>query len=377
MPNINIPAVQAAMKQNGLSGRKLAERLQVSPQTITNWLSSSAFPHPTQLLKLALNLRISFEELVLQSAPSADEPRVAARARMNRVLSDATLAELKGMGKLLEQLAPYLPFDTLESAPRLVSPSLDRDYLQQVSKKVRSEIGLNDEEPIRFQALVEKFSAHNAVLIPVLWGKKEGHENAIHVFLPKSGTTWVYLNLDTYLPDFKFWMAHELGHVYSPSLSGSEAEKFADAFAGALLFPRAIAAKAYDQVSTEKSQTAKIRILNSFANKYGISSYSVFKETNSFALSNKYSEIKINASLLHAGRHNSNKELGTLSDLLWKGKVPAPSHYVDDVSREFKTVFFETLTACIEEKELSASFVQAMLDIPLLDAKALHSELAI
>src|SRR5450830_130329 len=172
MPVINIPNVQAAMKSQGLSGRKLAERLGVSPQTVTNWLSSSAFPHPAQLLKLTLSLRIPFDQLVLPEAPSADEPRVAARARLNRVLSDATLAELKGMGKLLEQLADFLPFDTLESPPRLVSPGRDYAYLQQVSKKVRSDIGCSSVEPIKFEDLVDRFSTHKAVLIPVLWAKK-------------------------------------------------------------------------------------------------------------------------------------------------------------------------------------------------------------
>lgn len=59
-------------------------------------------------------------------------------------------------------------------------------------------------------------------------------------FLPESDTTWVYLNLDTNVHDLKFWMAHELGHCLSPSLTGTEvAEDFADAFAGALLFPHA------------------------------------------------------------------------------------------------------------------------------------------
>jgi len=38
--------------------------------------------------------------------------------------------------------------------------------------------------------------------------------------------------------DFKFWMAHELGHCLSPSLTGEDAEDFADGFVGALLFPK-------------------------------------------------------------------------------------------------------------------------------------------
>jgi len=186
MPSLlNVTSVQKAMENNGLSGRKLAEHLNVSPQTVANWLSSDTFPHPSQLLKLALRLRIEFEELVIKGTPDKYEPRVAARARLNRVLSDATLAKFKGMGKLLEQMAGYLPFDTLESPPRLTNPVTDALYLQQVSQKVRSDIGRDTVEPVKFEDLVDRFAKHNAVLIPVLWGKKEGHENAIHVLFAR------------------------------------------------------------------------------------------------------------------------------------------------------------------------------------------------
>jgi transcriptional regulator with XRE-family HTH domain len=375
MPKINIPAIQVAMKQRGLSGRKLAEQLEISPQTVTNWLSDATFPHPAQLLKLALNLRIPFEKLVIQGAPTDEEPRVAARARMNRVLSDATLAELKGMGRLLEQLAENLPFDTLESPPRLTAPSISYEYLQRVSKKVRSEIGVNSEEPIKFTQLVDRFSKHNAILIPVLWGKKDGHENAIHVLLPKSGTTWVYLNLDTYLPDFKFWMAHELGHVYSPSLSGQDAEKFADAFAGALLFPEAVAARAYLELAGQTTQKARLEVLQRYADKYQISNYSVYKEANSYASAYKKKLIEIKPQSLHSVRHGANQNHGTLAETLWSKDRPSPKEYVKDAAATFKTPFFSTLAEFLKSEARSAAFVQAMLDIPLLDAKALHSEL--
>jgi transcriptional regulator with XRE-family HTH domain len=233
MAAINIALVQKKMKENGLSGRKLAGQLDVSPQTVTNWLSSASFPHPAQLLKLTLTLRIPFDKLVLPEAADDTAPRVAARARLGRRLNDSVLADFKAMGRLLEKLVPDLPFDTFEAPPRLLRPVVEFDYLQGISKKIRSEIGVGEQDAVNFSNLVDRFKKHKAILIPVLWGKKDGHENALHVLLPQSGTTWVYLNLDTYVPDFNFWMAHELGHVYSPSLSGTEAELFADAFAAA------------------------------------------------------------------------------------------------------------------------------------------------
>jgi hypothetical protein len=97
--------------------------------------------------------------------------------------TDAHISRAKEMGRLLKPLVPYLPFD---------------------------------------------------------WGKKGRHENALHIFLPDFMTTWVYLNLDVTVHDYKFWMGHELDHGLAPELTGDEAEDFADAFAGALLFPEAL-----------------------------------------------------------------------------------------------------------------------------------------
>jgi Zn-dependent peptidase ImmA (M78 family) len=53
-------------------------------------------------------------------------------------------------------------------------------------------------------------------------GEKKRHENALHILLPAEKVTFIYLNLDTHLEDFKFWMAHELAHVYTPELAGKD-----------------------------------------------------------------------------------------------------------------------------------------------------------
>lgn len=50
--------------------------------------------------------------------------------------------------------------------------------------------------------------------MPVFWsGDREGHENAMSVYLPDSRTTWVLFNLGCRIDDFSCWRAHELGHA--------------------------------------------------------------------------------------------------------------------------------------------------------------------
>ena len=103
-------------------------------------------------------------------------------------------------------------------------------------------------EEIRFEHLIGFFNELQAVIIPVLWGNKENHENALHIYLPASMTTWIYLNLDCRIHDFKFWMAHELGHIHAPTLQSEAGEDFADAFAGALLVPHELAELEYEEL---------------------------------------------------------------------------------------------------------------------------------
>jgi len=123
-------------------------------------------------------------------------------------------------------------------------------------------------------------------------------------------STWVYLNLDTEAHDFKFWMAHELGHVYSPDLRGNEAEDFADFFAGALLFPKELAEQAYNDISSKRSNKMKISTIKEYALHYSISLISVYMEINKFASHTGKPIIDLGNSLFGANT-NFNKNFMT------------------------------------------------------------------
>ncbi len=111
-------------------------------------------------------------------------------------------------------------------------PPLEYAFVQAAAQEVRQHLDVGDSK-LTFEHLIDFFLQLHAVIVPVLWGEKQQHENALHIYLPKSRTTWVLINLDTHAHDFKFWMAHELGHAKAPDLRGDDAENFADMFAGA------------------------------------------------------------------------------------------------------------------------------------------------
>ncbi|MCY1298921.1 hypothetical protein D9M70_484300 [compost metagenome] len=264
--------------------------------------------------------------------------------------------------------------------PILKSPSCDYEYLRKATTKVREDINLGTSDCVDFSHLIRRFGELQAVVVPVLWGSRQRHENAVHIYLPDSQTTWVYLNLDTNIHDFKFWMAHELGHCLSPSLEGDEAEDFADAFAASLLYPHELAEKSYASIVAQPSPAAKIAHIVELADNLIISPYTVINQVNKYAKAAKKPDIQLPNSF-HGAVTNFNKGYKNLSEALFgsmeldeQGK-PSAHDYIKSVESDFETPFFDILRRFLKQSNSGAGFVQTVLDIPLLDARSIHAEL--
>ena len=197
---LQVDKLKAAMDQKGLNAAQLAQRLSVSREAVSNWLNSRSLPRPDKLLKLALVVGLGFDELVARANLEL-EPVVAFRKRGASKTTIQHIAHAQEMGRLLRHLVPYLPFDRFVRPATLKQPSTDYRYLQDLATQVRWEIGIADGKTLDFRHLIKRFQHLQAVLVPVLWGRKEKHENALHIFLPDSTTTWVYLNLDVEVHD--------------------------------------------------------------------------------------------------------------------------------------------------------------------------------
>jgi hypothetical protein len=278
------------------------------------------------------------------------------------------------MGRLLSSLVPYLPYDLLVQPATLKDPTKEYSYIQQVAAKIRSEIGVGSEEELSFSHLIKKFNELQAVIIPVLWGNKSKHENALHIYLPESMTTWVYLNLDVEVHDFKFWMAHELAHVHAPDLKGDAAEDFADALAGALIFPESLAGDAYRDISRSRIPKTRIAKIRQYADCYSISLLSVYHEINNYAAHYGLSEIKL-GNAIYGANTNFNKRFPTISQNIFDDTLPDAHRYIHTCEEIFSTPFFDALKTYLMEHGKSAGYVQSILDTPLLDAKGIHAEL--
>lgn len=370
---LNIKNAISAMESAGLTQTAISESLSVSKEAVSQWLNEKSFPRPNKLLQLGKLLKLSFSDLVINEDPHT--PIIAFRKKAGTKTKDHHIEKAQETGRFLRYLVPYLPFETLEMPPILKSPTCDYEYLHKVTTKVRKDINLNGIESIDFNHLIRRFSDLQAVVIPVLWGTKQRHENAIHIYLPDSQTTWVYLNLDTNLHDFKFWMAHELGHCLSPSLSGDEAEDFADDFAGALLFPQELANKTYKEVSELSNPAAKITKILDIANTQYISPYTVLNQVNKYAIHIGVSPIELPNSF-HGAVTNFNKKFNNVSEALL-GEISNldARDFINQTEKAFETSFFNLLKRYLKEEGKGPGFVQAVTDMSLLDARSIYSEL--
>ncbi|MBN2126632.1 MAG: helix-turn-helix transcriptional regulator [Deltaproteobacteria bacterium] len=372
---LNLKNIAEKLDSMGLSQTKVASQLGVSRETVSKWMQNKKFPRPEKLLKLAQMLKLSFDDIVVR-LKSDEEPIIAFRKKGRHKIPKNYIESAKYMGSLLERLVPYLPFDCFSRPPSLIDPRQDYGYIHRVTKEIRKEIGAPGTSKIPFESLISFFNQYHAVIIPVFWGTKDQHENALHIYLPKTMTTWIYLNLDSRIHDFKFWMAHELGHVKSPDLIGDAAEDFADSFAGALLVDEETAGNEYIQMCQLRTIPKQINRLKETAEELVVSPLTVYYEINKYARHRKEPGIDLETNkAIYKATTVFNNQYQTVSQYLFENKKPTAAEYMSCTKKSFQSPFFDALISFLKDNKKSAGFIQSLLSLPLADAQYLHEEL--
>ena len=368
---IQSESIKKALAARGWSQEQLADAIGESAQVVSHWLKGTHFPRPQKLLKLATTLTLSFDQLVM---PEANQPVIAFRKKAGSKTTDEHIAKARVMAELLKPLVNYLP-ETRALHTSLSAPSTDHPLLQSAVAQVREKLGIGKRAVLEYKHLVKEFKDNDALLVPMLWGERQNHKNALHILLPEKNVTFVYLNLDTHLEDFKFWMAHELAHVYTPELAGTEkGEDFADAFAGALLFPQDCAEAAYAQALQARGVHGMIHALLTHAQTHSISLYTVFRQVQNLAQARGLNLLELSDAQVHATRNSQHN--GLVSEALFKPMPPNAEGLIAVAENLFSSGFFIALRALLIDKGTGAGYVQQILDIGLRDATALHHALA-
>lgn len=370
---LNVSKLQEAAESKGLNQSSIAKALGVTRASVSKWFTGKSFPRPAELLALGRVVKLRHQELV-ESRVVADQPLVAFRKRASCKTTEAHVARAQNMGHFLKPLVGYLSVDAFLGPRSLKSPSCDYRYLQELAARIRREADIAETAAFEIKSLIRLFQAYQAVIIPTLWGHKAKHENALHIHLPESRTTWIYLNLDVEIHDFKFWMAHELGHVLTVDLlregKTEEAEDFADAFAGALLFPGDLAEEALPEYSNARSDRARVGVLEKWAKAHTISPNSVYKEIEKYAKETDGSFTAIEGKTLFTAISAFNSNYKTLSEALFDGIVPTADHFMRVAQETFDTEVYRVLGEYVKGKQAGSGVVAAILDVNPMDARA-------
>jgi transcriptional regulator with XRE-family HTH domain len=368
---LRVEAITQRLQERGWTQAQLAEAVGVSNQTVTNWLAGS-FPRPRALLKLAVTLGLAIDKLV--ETRDAAEPVVAFRKKAGAKTTDEHINKARGIGYLLKPLVSALP-ETRQLRTLITSPSCDYAQLRKAVEQTRSELGIGQHAVLSYSHLIGQFKKNAAILVPVLWGKKGNHENALHIRLPDEDVTFVFLNLDVRIEDFKFWMAHELAHVYTPELAGTEkGEDFADAFAGALLFPHECAESAYREACGHP-KSAAITVLSRYAHKHQVSLNTVHQQVKRFAEQARLRLLPVDDKTIHRVRNSVPAQ--TVSEALFDPLPPEASSYISVASSVFQSDFFVALERMVKERGVGAGYIQQVLDVPLKDSMSIHGALVV
>lgn len=368
---LSFDQIEQAMQELGLNAAALAASLGVSKTIVSEWLRGKKFPRPALLLRLGKLLMLSYSELVSNSGVA--EPVVAYRKHGNAKVKAEDEERAKGLGHAASLLVPYLPFHRLSAPARLISPRNESSYIEEAARETRAAMGCGGKQ-IRFEDIIGLFSELKAILVPVLWGEKDSLDNALHVYLPDSQTTIIYLNLDTKLFDFKFWMLHELGHAKTFGLlDGPEAEKFSDAFASAILVPENIAIDEFERLSELSDMGARILRVLAVARDLIVSPITIAKRVDSIARSRGSEEFLGKA--IFGAATNFNKEYGLVSSSIFSTNIPNAIDLIRASEEIFKSPFYSALRAYIAVHGESEGIVAASLGIGPADAKAILGDL--
>lgn len=358
------------MEQKGLSSAQIATQLDISRESISQWFSHQKFPRPKHLLALANLLELKFDEIVNRS--SLNEPIIQFRKYRRSNVKPEEKARARELGFALRFIVPYLPEKYRSFFQSIALSRVENEYhfYQEVASEVRSKvIGVSNDDIISIAHILNAYERLRIVLIPVIWSDHK--RSALHVFLPRSSTTFVYINLSVNIEDTLFMLLHELVHALIRDVTNKresvDEEHLCDGIASAILFPEGSIRIYRAELKRKRSPSAKAEYIRRTAKDKVISPTTVYKAIRAFESAHREETILPKEETLHK-QHAILGETKPLSSWLCSVTPPTADNLISQSKIHFRTPFFDALKSYLISEDKAASAVQAILDIPLLDA---------
>lgn len=359
-----------AMASAGCSQADVARALDVSREAVSKWSDGRSAPRAGKLLKLAQFLDVPRSSLLADGGGNRDAVVEFRVKRKSRKITDAYAQEVRRLTSGLRILAKYLP-GKLQTTPKITHPSTAYAAVQKYAGQFKRELGVDGVPAVRH--LVDFLTRCDVVIVPVRWGDQRFPANGLHVYLPESASTWVYVNLDSKVTDLRFWILHEIAHALTPSLrvTTEEAEVFADAFAGAVLFSGEQAREVYHRVADQSTDAEAIKIALGVARRHEVSAWTIYKELNRYAKSNNLPEVEIALGPVIA---KSERAVPIVAHDLFGSALPAAKQFMEQTRDWLRTPFFELLGQAVHDGG-GVGLVASVLGLSMAEAAELHREL--
>ena len=368
---LNIELIQAKRRERGLSGAELAELCGVSREAVSNWLKGESEPRPSKAVALAKALELELRE-VLGLASPLSAPVVAYRTRLNREVSEVASSSAQELAENMRRLLPQLPKQAKISVSKDPEAKATEGHVRTVALTMRSRLGLSELDAVEERHLLELFRHFGAILVPVLWGlDKENHENALSVYLPDTESSFVVFNIGCKSEDYLYWLSHEFGHCLSlHSLQGKEGEDYAELFAQQFLFTSAAAAICSEEIGTRKGEAA-FRIIDSWSERYGISSVTVLRAVDKYRASKDHSQ-KLERPLFWSRYEAKNKNSRSVVSRELGTDSPDPQAVIEFAKSHFGSPIYEALGKLQQiEGGRVPTVIQSTLMLPFANAVGL------
>lgn len=371
---LNVLLIKKTMRALGLTGKDVGDACGVTKEAASNWLKGESMPRPSKLLDLAELLKLPVEQLMapIEARP---EPVVAYRMRGNRMPTLAAREAGDEVARHLRQLVPLTAGHSFFTNRGIPEPNLSEACIGDAVAATRSLLNLSPDEKVTHDHLFQLFSKIGVILVPVFWGgDREGHENAMSVYLPDSRTTWVLFNLGCRIDDFSYWLAHELGHALTlHALQGDDGERFAERFAQKLLFPESVAAQALQAIRAADNPLATATW---FAGSFDVSIVTVVKAADGVARQHGEAPTGLDTGPFYGTWKRNRKNFPTAAQQLFGTDEPAALEYIVKSEQMFGTPVFRALARFQQLEGRSPAFVAATLNVNMGDGLVLSQALA-
>jgi len=371
---LNVQLIKKTMRALGLTGKDVGDACGVTKEAASNWLKGESMPRPSKLVDLAALLKLPVEQL-LAPVEARPEPVVAYRMRNNRAPTVEAQEAGDEVARHLRQLVPLTAGHSFFTNRGIPEPNLSDACIDDAVAATRSLLKLSPDEKVTHDHLFQLFAKIGVILVPVFWGgDREGHENAMSVYLPDSRTTWVLFNLGCRIDDFSYWLAHELGHALTlHALQGDDGETFAERFAQKLLFPESVAAKALEAI---REAGDKMATASWYAGSFDVSIVTVVKAADRVAEKRGEAPTGLNTGPFYGMWKRNRKSFPTAAQQLFGTDTPAPLEYIVKSEELFGTPVFRALAKFQQLEGRSPAFVAATLNVNVGDGLALSQALA-